>query len=142
MFWAACDGTIYETGGYFAPLGPSLVLEQSTQVSMTRRRTVWYFNPTDKEWRLVQQSGGGTDRDSSVDYASAPDLDLHFAGGDITSAQHQPEDKHYPLGSGLSSCMVNNGITIYSSRSRVLRTGQWRIWPGICEYGGEDTGVV
>jgi hypothetical protein len=85
---------------------------------MTRKRAVWSFNPTEKEWRLEQTNGDDIDRVTFAAYASAPDLDLHFAVGGATSALHQSENKYYPA---WPACTTNDGMTIYNSRTQSLR---------------------
>ena len=46
-------------------------LEIPTQTPITRKRAIWSFNPTTKEWGLVQTNGDSIDRVSHGAYASA-----------------------------------------------------------------------
>lgn len=122
IMWASRNGTIYESGGYFPPRGPRQSPEQTTQIPMTRKRAVWSFNPTNEEWSFESTNGYDIDRVSSAAYTSAPDLDLHFAVGGITTVQHQSENMNYPSwADGLTPGTVNSGMTIFNSKTQSLR---------------------
>lgn len=113
IMWAARNGSIYETGGYVAPWTSGPIKDPPS-----RRQAVWSFNPTTGEWGLVQTNGDYIDRVSQAAYASAPNLDLHFSIGGITTRQHQAENTDYPQFDGAK---VNNGMTIFNSSSLSLR---------------------
>ena len=119
MMWASRNGTIYETGGFMASFSVfAQIPVMPTQIPISRRRAVWSFDPTTKEWGLVQTNGDVIDRVSHAAYASAPDLDLHFAVGGVTTIRHQAENNNYPP---FNIATVNNGMTIFNSSSLSLR---------------------